>query len=146
MERLDLQFYAFCVMWLTGAVAGFLFDLLRLARGALAPVRWLRDVVDLVFWIPAGLLVILGFFLSSWGLVRNFAFLGLAAGAACYFLLASPVTAGVIAGLCRVGAVLGRRGVALVRRPARTAARRLRRLWPDWSDVRRWLRRLPGFF
>lgn|GEM_PF-402538 len=91
MQRLDLQFYAFYMCVLCGAVLGTLFDLLRVARGHYRPNVWLGAAADLLFWAVGTLALTSALFFGNWGEIRFYVIVGLLLGVGLYYWLASPV-------------------------------------------------------
>lgn len=91
MLRLDLQFYAFFMIILCGAVLGLLFDLLRVARGHFRPNRLVSAAADLLFWGVATVALSGALFYGNWGEVRFYVLVALLLGVGVYYWLASPV-------------------------------------------------------
>lgn len=90
MQRLELQFYAFFMVVLSGMGLGFLFDLLRALRGYYRPNRWVGAAGDLFFWGAATLVVAGGLFFGNWGEFRFYVLVGMLLGLGLYYWLASP--------------------------------------------------------
>jgi len=95
VQRLELQFYAFFVVVLSGVALGLLFDLLRALRGYYRPNRLVSAVGDLLFWGAATLVFGSGLFLGNWGEFRFYVLVALLIGLGLYYWLASPVFLGL---------------------------------------------------
>lgn len=91
MLRLDLQFYAFFMIVLCGAVLGLLFDLLRVMRGHYRPNAWVGGAADLLFWGAATAAISSGLFYGNWGELRLYVLVGVLLGVGLYYWLASSV-------------------------------------------------------
>lgn len=91
MQRLELQFYAFFMIVLSGIALGMLFDLLRALRGYYRPNRWVGAAGDLLFWGAATLVLASGLFFGNWGEYRFYVLVGLLLGLGLYYWLASSV-------------------------------------------------------
>lgn len=91
MQRLELQFYAFFMIVLSGMALGFLFDLLRALRGYYRPNRWIGAAGDLLFWGAATLILAGGLFFGNWGEFRFYVLVGMLLGLGLYYWLASPI-------------------------------------------------------
>lgn len=102
MQRLDLQFYAFFMIVLSGIALGILFDLLRALRGYYRPNRWVGAAGDLLFWGAATLLMATGLFFSNWGEFRFYVLVGALLGLGLYYWLASPVILAIVRGVLHV--------------------------------------------
>jgi spore cortex biosynthesis protein YabQ len=123
---LPLQVYAFLVVVLTGIACSFLFDLYRSWRSLAHPRRLAGDVADLAFGVLATVVVAAGLFLSNWGDLRLYVFLGLVLGAAAYHWLASPVVQPAARRALWAVARLVRRAWRAAAWPFRAAARAAR--------------------
>ncbi len=88
---MELQFYAFFMVVLSGVALGLLFDLLRAMRGYYRPNRWVAAIGDLLFWGAAVVVFASGLFLGNWGDFRFYVLVALCAGLGLYYWLASPV-------------------------------------------------------
>jgi hypothetical protein len=113
---LPAQAASFAFLFLTGCVAGIGVDLHRGLLGALRPRRPWRDLADGLCAASAGALLAAGMLAATWGELRLYALLAIAAGLSAYFALASPL---LLPATVRSVAV-GRR---VVRRVARAATR-----------------------
>ncbi|MFZ5817497.1 MAG: spore cortex biosynthesis protein YabQ [Bacillota bacterium] len=102
MQRLELQFYAFFMIVLSGIALGFLFDLLRALRGYYQPNRWVAAAGDLLFWGAATVVIAGGLFFGNWGEFRFYVLVGMLLGLGLYYWLASPVILGMLRGLLRL--------------------------------------------
>lgn len=89
--RLDLQFYAFFVMILSGAVLGLLYDLLRSTRRFTRPGWMAAAAADLVFWVVATGTLTVSLFYGNWADLRLYVLLGLGLGVVLYLWLGSPI-------------------------------------------------------
>lgn len=91
MQRLDLQFYSFFTMVLSGVVLGLLFDLLRVIRSFYQPGRWIGAGADLLFWIAGTGALAGGLFAGNWGEIRFYVVVGIILGLGLYYGLASAL-------------------------------------------------------
>lgn len=91
MVALDLQFYTFGVMILTGISLGLAFDVYRVIRGLARPRKLLTLVGDLLFWLFATALAGAGLLVGNWGEFRLYVFVGLFIGLLVYYWLASAL-------------------------------------------------------
>lgn len=90
MLRLDLQFYAFFMVVLCGALLGLLFDFLRVIvrRCRLGLVA--SAAADLLYWGVATVALSGALFYGNWGELRLYVLVGLLLGILLYWYLASP--------------------------------------------------------
>lgn len=102
MLRLDLQFYAFFMVILVGAVLGLMFDLLRVIRGYYRPNPWIGAAGDLLYWLVATAAISGGLFFGNWGQLRFYVLVGILLGVGLYYLLASPFIVGLARFVLRV--------------------------------------------
>lgn len=91
MLKLDLQFYAFFVTILCGAVLGLLFDVLRVVRAHYRPNMLATSAADMLFWGVATLALSSGMFYANWAELRFYVVVGIVLGIALYLWLASQV-------------------------------------------------------
>lgn len=91
VQRLDLQFYAFFMVVLSGMALGLLFDLLRALRAYFRPNPWVGAVGDLLYWGAATVALGAGLFYGNWGEFRIYVLVGLLIGLGLYLWLASPM-------------------------------------------------------
>lgn len=96
VQRLELQFYAFFMVVVSGMALGFLFDLLRALRGHYRPAWWLGALADLLFWGVATVALGGGLFFGNWGDIRFYVLVGLLLGLGLYYWLASPVVVSLV--------------------------------------------------
>lgn len=96
MQRLDLQFYAFFMVTLSGVLLGLLFDLLRVARRHFQPHPIVGAGADLLFWSVATVALSTGLYYGNWGELRFYVLLALLLGVGLYFGLASPFVIGTL--------------------------------------------------
>ncbi len=101
MLRLDLQFYAFFVTVLCGAVLGLLFDVLRSMRRHYRPNIVTGSAADLLFWLVATGALAAGMFFANWAELRLYVAVGLGLGVGLYLWLASPIVRYVLSLLIR---------------------------------------------
>lgn len=123
---LSFQVYTFLVVVLTGIAWSFLFDLYRSWRALARPRGMTGDLADLVFGALSAVVVAAGLFLSNWGDLRLYVFIGLVLGAAIYHWLASPVVQPCARWALRAIARLLRRAWRAATWPFRTLFRLLR--------------------
>ena len=95
MRQIDLQFYSFFMLLLSGAVLALLFDLLRVARGHYRPNAWAAAAADLLFWGLALLTFSSALFYGNWGEIRFYVVVAFLLGIGLYYWLASPVVMGL---------------------------------------------------
>ncbi|MDI3316230.1 MAG: spore cortex biosynthesis protein YabQ [Bacillota bacterium] len=123
-DLLGGQIYVFLLTVLAGNAVGLLYDLFRALRGPGGRRSWRSDLLDLLFWLVAGLLLAVAMTLGNWLEFRLYPLLGAATGIALYFSLASPVILGALLALRRA---LGRASSRLLRWLGRHALLPLRR-------------------
>lgn len=92
MEPVDLQFFSFFVVVLSGLVLGLFFDMLRAIRGRWHLSGLLAILGDLAFWLITTLLMALTLLLGGWGEFRFFMAVGMGVGLALHAWLASRTT------------------------------------------------------
>jgi len=95
LQRLDLQFYAFFMVILCGAVLGLLFDLFRVARRHYSLNWFLGALSDLLYWGVATVALAGALFYGNWGELRLYVVIGLLLGVGLYYWLASSLVAGL---------------------------------------------------
>ncbi|MBX5464251.1 MAG: hypothetical protein IRZ26_01700 [Clostridia bacterium] len=118
------QVYVFFLALLAGDAVGLLYDLFR---ATLRPARkrgW-GDLLDLLFWLPASLLLATAMVLGNWLEFRFYPLLGVGAGLVLYFTLASPAVYGSLLALRRATGAGARRVVLGGRRRLSPVARRV---------------------
>jgi spore cortex biosynthesis protein YabQ len=89
--KLDLQFYAFFMVIVVGAVLGLMFDMLRVMRGHYRPNAVVGAAADLLFWVVATMAITGGLFFGNWGELRFYVLVGTLLGVGLYYLLASSL-------------------------------------------------------
>jgi spore cortex biosynthesis protein YabQ len=102
LQQMDLQFYAFFITVLCGAVLGLFFDLLRAARGYYRPNAWIGGAADLLFWVIAAGALTGALFFGNWGELRLYVLVGLVGGVSLYYWLASPLVLTLAYGFLRL--------------------------------------------
>lgn len=79
-------------MVLSGQVMGVLFDTYRVAAHELRFRRWMLPVLDLAYWVFAVIFVFRMLYITNYGELRLFVFLGLLLGVSIYFTFVSSLT------------------------------------------------------
>lgn len=87
--ELSGQAAVFGVMAATGFLLGILFDGYRVLRGTARLKKWSTALADLLYWLIATAVVFGILLFSNGGELRLYVFIGLFAGAALYYRLAS---------------------------------------------------------
>ena len=87
--ELSGQAAVFGVMTVTGFLLGILFDGYRVLRGTARLKKWSTALADLLYWLVATAVVFGILLFSNGGELRLYVFIGLFAGAALYYRLAS---------------------------------------------------------
>lgn len=141
---LQLQLYMFAVMMLCGVAVATLYDFYRTMRFVFRWRRLAGELADILFLLVAAALVLAGFVIGTWGVVRSYTILGVLAGVWFYLAVASPFIQPVMRrlfqaylsvwlGIAAVGrSVMGRgaRGITKGTRFVRAVLSRLAALWP----------------
>lgn len=83
------EVYGFLSAMISGATAGFIYDLFRLKRKALKTKPFLLGLEDVVFWVITALLVFFAAYFSSDGEVRLYFLTAVFLGILIYFWLFS---------------------------------------------------------
>ncbi len=94
--RLETQIVIFLVVFLLGVTVGLAFDIQRVWRSTMRPKRWAQNLMDGLFLLLTGGVVILGVLLLNWGEPRFYVFFGLILGFLAYRWLASQVIFSVL--------------------------------------------------
>lgn len=102
MESVGDQLSTLISMAIGGLVTGLLFDLYRLARGAIRPRRLLTDIGDLLFWFVVTLIMFVILVNDNWGQVRIYVFLGWAIGFLLYRAFLSSSVIHLVLGVSRL--------------------------------------------
>ena len=84
METTAPQIYIFMITLYGGLVAGFTYDIYRFIRKVVKRGRWLTALLDVLFIITLGLIVLGIMYLANEGELRLFTFVGFALGFALY--------------------------------------------------------------
>ena len=84
METTAPQIYIFMITLYGGLVAGFTYDIYRFIRRIVKRGRWLTALLDVLFIITLGLIVLGIMYLANQGELRLFTFVGFALGFALY--------------------------------------------------------------
>lgn len=93
---MDLQFYSFFLVILTGIALGLLFDLVRSFRFQWRPGIWVGAVYDFLFWLLATLALAVGLFYGNWGEIRFYVVVGVLIGLLLYEWMASFVMLAIL--------------------------------------------------
>lgn len=86
---LHVQFFTLFTMFASGLGLGGLFDLYRVLSWQLRIARWVKSVLDIIYWVVATILVFQVLYYSNQGQIRLFVFLGILIGITFYFALIS---------------------------------------------------------
>lgn len=84
METTAPQIYIFMITVYGGLVAGFTYDIYRFIRRIVKRGRWLTVLLDVLFIVTLGLIVLGIMYLANEGELRLFTFIGFALGFALY--------------------------------------------------------------
>lgn len=79
-------------MFTSGWSLGILFDIYRVVTRPMHLPKWMFGVLDILYWCTATIFVFRMLFLSNYGELRFFVFLGLLVGIGFYFAVMSKVT------------------------------------------------------
>lgn len=74
------EFNVFLSFVLIGIIIGLLFDFFRILRRSYKTSDVITIFEDIIFWITAGTLILIGIFVLNEGKIRGYLFLGLIAG------------------------------------------------------------------
>lgn len=74
------EFNVFLSFVLIGIIIGFIFDFFRILRRSYKTPDVITIFEDIIFWITAGTLILIGIFVLNEGKIRGYLFLGLIAG------------------------------------------------------------------
>jgi len=88
---LEIQWLTIAVMLLAGAGMGVLFDSYRVISDHFKFPRWSLSVLDMLYWITCAITVFRLLYVSNYGEVRGYVFIGLAIGVLVYGLLISSI-------------------------------------------------------
>lgn len=95
------QTYAFLMTILAGGIAGFLFDLYRVARSMMRPRQVATAMTDLLYWIVVTPIVFAMLLAGNWGELRFYVLIGLGVGLLLYFQALSPLVVWSVVNLLR---------------------------------------------
>ena len=84
METTAPQIYIFMITLYGGLAAGVVYDIYRLIRRVTKKGRWLTVLLDVLFIITLGLIMLAVMYLANEGELRLFTFVGFALGFALY--------------------------------------------------------------
>lgn len=84
METTSPQIYIFMITLYGGILAGVAYDIYRCIRKIAKKGRWLTALLDTLFIITLGLIVMAAMYFANQGELRLFTFVGLALGFALY--------------------------------------------------------------
>ncbi|CAM4517296.1 spore cortex biosynthesis protein YabQ [Paenibacillus endophyticus] len=93
---LSMQWLTMAVMLLSGLGMGTVFDGYRVVTNELRFPRWWLPVLDVIYWIAAGLIVFRVLYASNNGEVRAYVFIGLAIGIVIYYFLLSRFVIAIV--------------------------------------------------
>lgn len=98
---LQIQFFTMGMMIASGMAMGVVFDTYRVLTGQLRAPRWLLPLFDLLYWTGVTLFVFRMLYMSNYGRLRFFVFVGLALGVVLYFFLLSRAVSASVMGIYR---------------------------------------------
>ncbi len=126
-----IQWITLLWMLFSGAAMGLAYDSYRVLSGQLHFPRWTLHVMDLLYWCGAALFVFRVLYVSNYGQLRFYVFVGLFLGVWLYFLFLSVTT---------------QRFVVMLIKVVRYMIDMLKRLFRlmVWSPIRLLLRLLKG--
>jgi spore cortex biosynthesis protein YabQ len=87
-----IQWITLLWMLFSGAAMGLAYDSYRVLSGQLHFPRWTLHVLDLLYWCGAALFVFRMLYISNYGQLRFYVFVGLFLGVWLYFLFLSVTT------------------------------------------------------
>ncbi|MDR9857635.1 spore cortex biosynthesis protein YabQ [Paenibacillus sp. VCA1] len=88
----QIQWITLLWMLFSGAAMGLAYDSYRVLSGQLHFPRWTLHVLDLLYWCGAALFVFRMLYVSNYGQLRFYVFVGLFLGVWLYFLFLSVTT------------------------------------------------------
>lgn len=88
----QMQWITLFWMLCSGAAMGLAYDSYRVLAGQLRFPRWSQHALDLMYWIAAALFVFRMLYVTNYGQLRFYVFVGLFLGVWIYFLLWSVIT------------------------------------------------------
>lgn len=89
---LQIQILTFLTMFTSGWSLGILFDIYRVVTRPMHLPRWIVGALDIVYWCAATTFVFRMLYMSNYGELRFYVFLGLLIGIGFYFGVMSKVT------------------------------------------------------
>ncbi|NMO97754.1 spore cortex biosynthesis protein YabQ [Paenibacillus lemnae] len=87
-----IQWITLLWMLFSGAAMGLAYDSYRVLSGELRFPRWSQHVLDFLYWVAAALFVFRMLYITNYGQLRFYVFVGLFLGVWIYFLLWSVIT------------------------------------------------------
>lgn len=90
MSTTDSQAYIFMITLYGGMLVGLAYDFYRFLRKAIKSGRWLTALLDTLFIITLGLIVVFVMYMANQGELRLFTFVGFLLGFALYIAGVSP--------------------------------------------------------
>lgn len=124
MLTVSEQVISFSYAIVSGVLLAFLFDLFRIKRKALGSGRFSLMLEDFLFWVLAGILLILMTFHSFHGEIRGFIYIGVILGI-CLYLVSLSKT------VIRIGVAC----ISLLLAPLRYLLRKFSRIWHRHSEI-----------
>lgn len=126
-----IQWITLLWMLFSGAAMGLAYDSYRVLSGQLHFPRWTLHVMDLLYWCGAALFVFRVLYVSNYGQLRFYVFVGLFLGVWLYFLFLSVTTQRFVVMLIKVVRYM----IDMLKRLFRLVV---------WSPIRLLLRLLKG--
>ena len=83
------QLFCLIAFTATGIVIGVLFDIFRILRRSFKTADWLTTLLDILFWILAGFVILFSIFKFNNGEIRSYIFVGISLGVLIYMLTLS---------------------------------------------------------
>jgi spore cortex biosynthesis protein YabQ len=90
METTDFQAYIFMITLYGGMLVGLTYDFYRFLRRTIKSGRWLTALLDTLFIITLGLIVVAVMYIANQGELRLFTFVGFVLGFTLYIAGISP--------------------------------------------------------
>lgn len=93
---LDTQWLTIAIMLLSGAGMGVLFDSYRVVADHFKFPKWSISTLDMLYWLTSAVIVFRLLYLSNYGEVRGYVYLGLVLGIIIYAFLLSNIYSKIV--------------------------------------------------
>lgn len=90
METTDSQAYIFMITFYGGMLVGLAYDFYRFLRKAIKSGRWLTALIDTLFILTLGFIVVFVMYMANQGELRLYTFVGFVLGFTLYIAGVSP--------------------------------------------------------